>query len=74
MSCRLSVEPRNRSSTYFRACGWGHCYVLCTSGLVDDVTFSHNGPYSGMPIVHAVIVERVQLLAATLTPGDASDA
>ena len=29
---------------------WLRCDTLCTSGLMDDVIFEHNGPYAWIPM------------------------
>jgi len=55
LSARICPKPHSRTSSNFlcmliaSARGsvllWQHCDTLCTSGFVDDVMFSHNGPY-----------------------------
>ena len=31
---------------------WYHCYMLCTFGVMDDVTFGRNGPHSDKPLIY----------------------
>jgi len=53
LSARTIRKPHGWMSTIsvLVVCGrgsvlpWRCCYTLCTSGFVDDVTCSHNGPY-----------------------------
>jgi len=37
------------------------CITLCTSGFVDDVTFSHSGPYGGVTLARQ---PRIAILCA----------
>jgi len=37
--------PATYGYEYDRVFLWRRCNMLCTSGLVDDVVFSDNGPY-----------------------------
>ena len=53
LSASISLEPLDRSSRFFVQipCSrgsvllWQRCDTLCTSGFMDDATFSRNGSY-----------------------------
>ena len=54
LSASISLEPLDRSSRNFvctspvamaQSSSGGIFTTLCTSGLMDDITFGHNGPY-----------------------------
>ena len=41
--------------------------AICTSGFVNDVTFSHNRPYSGMPLALFAATSTAKGAAAEFT-------
>jgi len=54
LSVRITQKPHGQTSSIFVHVAWGRgsvllwqcCDMLCTSGFVDDVMFSHNNPGS----------------------------
>ena len=54
---------RGRGSIFL----WQGCDMLCTSGLMDDVMFTHKGPYGGLSML-LQLVTSLCLRAQTKTP------